>query len=86
MTHTRKNKGVCSSHTTVRLAPDGTIENVEVGDGCDGNLKGVCALLKGRSAHDAIPLLEAITCGSKNNSCPRQISLCLREALEKTEQ
>lgn len=83
MTHTRKNQGVCSRQTTVELDENGVITKLEVTDGCDGNLKGISALAKGRSAAEVIPIIENITCGGKSNSCPMQISLCLREALEK---
>lgn len=54
MTYQRKNRGVCSLSTTVTLSEDGTIENVEVLGGCNGNLKGICSLLKGMKAQDAI--------------------------------
>ncbi len=84
MTHTRKNKGVCSAHTTVRVA-NGVVEDVEVMGGCDGNLQGVCTLLRGRSAQDAIALLEGIYCGDKTSSCPQEIAKCLKEALEQGE-
>lgn len=50
MTYQRKNRGVCSLSTTVTLSEDGTIENVEVLGGCNGNLKGICSLLKGMKA------------------------------------
>ena len=83
MTHTRKNTGVCSRATTVRLTEEGIIEEVKVLDGCDGNLKGVCSLLQGMSAHDAIQRLQDIRCDKRPTSCPHQIALCLTEALEK---
>ncbi|MDL2293220.1 TIGR03905 family TSCPD domain-containing protein [Ruminococcaceae bacterium OttesenSCG-928-D13] len=82
MTHTRRNKGTCSSSTTVELNSDGIITSISVEDGCDGNLKGVCALLVGRNAREAIPALENIRCEDKPTSCPHQISQCLAEALE----
>lgn len=83
MTHERRNRGVCSEKTTVELAADGTIVSIAVEDGCDGNLKGLCSLLAGMPAAEAIPRLEGIRCESKATSCPHQISLCLAEALEK---
>ena len=83
MTYTRKNRGVCSSSTTVTIE-DGMIQSVSVESGCDGNLKGVCALLKGRRAEDAIEAMRGIHCGRRSTSCPDQISLCLQEALEQS--
>ena len=83
MTYTRKNKGVCSLSTEVTLTDDGVIESVTVVGGCNGNLKGISALLTGLRAEDAIRRLKGLTCGSKHTSCPDQISLALEEALEK---
>ncbi|MDL2327701.1 TIGR03905 family TSCPD domain-containing protein [Ruminococcaceae bacterium OttesenSCG-928-A11] len=83
MTYKRRNQGTCSSTTTVEMNQDGIITHIAVDDGCDGNLKGVCALLRGRSAREAIPVLEGIRCEDKPTSCPQQIALCLSEALEK---
>lgn len=85
MTYTRKNKGVCSKSTTVKLNGD-IIETIEVDGGCEGNLKGICALLTGTPAQEAIQRMRGIRCGSKKTSCPDQISHCLEEAihLEKT--
>ena len=55
MTYTRKNKGVCSLSTEVTLTDDGVIESVTVVGGCNGNLKGISALLTGLRAEDAHP-------------------------------
>lgn len=79
-THTRKNRGVCSRTTTVTIQ-NGTLVDVQVEDGCDGNLQAVCTLLKGRSAKEAIELLQGITCEEKSTSCPAQIALCIEETL-----
>ena len=83
MTYTRKNKGVCSLSTEVTLTDDGVIESVTVVGGCNGNLKGISALLTGLRAEDAIRRLKGLTCGSKHTSCPDQIALALEEALAK---
>lgn len=80
MTYTRKNKGVCSLSTEVVLDESGTIEQVSVMGGCNGNLKGLCALLQGMTADDAIAKLKGLTCGHKATSCPDQIALALEEA------
>lgn len=85
MTYSRKNRGVCSSLTTVTLSDSGIIENIEVKGGCDGNLKGVCALLKGMDAHEAIRRCRGIRCGLRQTSCPDQISQALEEALAQSE-
>ncbi len=69
MTYERRNKGTCSVMTKVELNPDHTIESVEVLGGCNGNLKGICQLLKGMKAEPT--------------SCPDQIAITLEEALQK---
>ena len=81
MTYTRKNKGVCALTTEVSLTDDGVIESVAVVGGCNGNLKGMCSLLKGLRAEEAVSRLKGLTCGSKQTSCPDQIALALEEAL-----
>lgn len=81
-TYTQMNRGVCSRSTTVQLNDDGTIHAVEVVGGCNGNLKGICSLLRGQKAEDAIARMEGITCGGKPTSCPDQIAHALRAALE----
>lgn len=80
MKHTRKNKGVCSRSTTVTLE-GGRIRDINVVGGCDGNLKGLCRMLEGQEARDAITRLQGLTCENKATSCPDQIALCLEEAL-----
>ncbi len=82
MTHVRKNKGVCSRATSVTLTEGGSIEEVRVMDGCEGNLTALCNLLQGLPARQAIERLQGIHCEEKPTSCPDQIALCLREALD----
>lgn len=82
MTYTRKNSGTCSTETRVTLAADGTIEQVQVRGGCNGNLKGISQLLKGMKAEDAVARMQGTRCGPRPTSCPDQIALALKEALE----
>ena len=81
MKYVYNNKGVCSVRTEVELNPDHTIQNVAVLGGCNGNLKGICSLLTGMKAEDAIARMEGTTCGSKPTSCPDQIAQALKGAL-----
>ena len=85
MMYERKNKGTCSVLTRVDLAEDHTIRKVEVLGGCNGNLKGICQLLQGMKADDAIARMEGTTCGTKTTSCPDQIAKNLRKALAEME-
>ena len=77
------NVGTCSKQTNIVLNDDHTIESIEVVGGCNGNLKGICQLLKGMKAEDAIERMKGTLCGSKPTSCPDQIAITLEEALQK---
>ena len=52
------NKGTCSKQTNFVLNDDHTIASIEVVGGCNGNLKGICQLLTGMKAEDAIARLD----------------------------
>ena len=81
MTYTRRNKGTCSMQTTVELAPDGTILDVNVQGGCNGNLKAIGSLLEGADPKFAIERLSGICCGFKNTSCGDQLARAIRQAV-----
>ena len=83
MEYIRRNQGTCSVQTRVELNSDHTIQHVEVLGGSNGNLKGICQLLAGMKAEDAIARMAGTTCGSKPTSCPDQIAKALQEALAK---
>ncbi len=74
-------KGVCSRQYDIELE-NGIIKNITITGGCNGNLKGICALLTGKPAHEIIEQFRGIRCGSKPTSCPDQISYALEEALK----
>ena len=77
------NVGTCSRQTNIVLNDDHTIESIEVIGGCNGNLKGICQLLTGMKAEDAIARLDGTLCGFRSTSCPDQIAITLEEALQK---
>ena len=77
---TYKTKGTCSTAIDIEVN-DGIIESVQFTGGCNGNLKGICALVKGMRVEDAIEKLEGIRCGMKPTSCPDQLAKALKEAL-----
>jgi len=69
-------RGICASAIDVEL--DGNIvRSVKFTGGCDGNHKGLCALV----AEEAIKRLRGITCGFRNTSCPDQLAVCLEKML-----
>ena len=81
MTKNYNNKGTCSVRPIVELNDDHTIASIEVVGGCNGNLKGICQLLTGMKAEDAIERMEGTTCGPRPTSCPDQIAKNLKKAL-----
>ncbi len=70
--------GVCSKNITINLK-DNIIEDISFTSGCPGNLQGICSLVKGMRAEDVIEKLKGIKCGSKNTSCPDQLSKALEQ-------
>lgn len=72
-------KGVCSKAMEIDVE-DGVIQEVRVLGGCNGNLKGLCALLAGMTAEEAIKRLDGIRCGMKGTSCPDQLAQALKQA------
>lgn len=76
-----KTKGTCSQMIYFDIE-DGKVKNVEFVGGCNGNLKGICQLLTGMKAEDAIARLDGTLCGFRSTSCPDQIAKNLKKALE----
>ena len=72
-------KGVCARHMEIDVE-NGVIVEARVVGGCNGNLKGICALVKGMAVADAIARMEGITCGPKATSCPDQLAQALKQA------
>ena len=70
-------RGTCSSAIDIEVK-DGVIESVAFMGGCNGNLKGISALVKGMKVEEAIARLEGIRCGFKNTSCPDQLAQALK--------
>jgi len=68
---------VCSKKIEIEIIGD-TIMKVVYTRGCEGNAKGIGALIKGMSIDEAIRRLEGITCGKRGTSCPDQLSKVLK--------
>ena len=76
-----KTSGTCS--TMIDLEVDGDIiKSVAFTGGCNGNLKGICSLVRGMKVDDAIEKLQGIKCGFKNTSCPDQLAKALKKVAE----
>ena len=80
MKHTYQTSGVCAREIQFELE-NGVIHNVNFIGGCNGNLKGIAALVEGKKAEEIIPLIKGIKCGFKPTSCPDQLANALQEAL-----
>ena len=76
-----KTQGTCAQVIKIVLDDEQTVQEVEFFGGCNGNTKGVAALVKGMKAEDVIKRLKGITCGFKSTSCPDQLSKALEENL-----
>ena len=74
-----KTKGTCSPKISFDVV-DGNVHNVQFLGGCNGNLKGICALVEGQPVDEVIAKLEGIRCGMKDTSCPDQLARALKEA------
>ena len=68
---------VCSKQIDIQIK-DGIILSVKYTRGCDGNAKGIGALIKDMSVEEAIRRLEGITCGRRPTSCPDQLAKVLK--------
>ena len=77
-----KTKGTCSTMIDVELK-DGVIDSVKFTGGCNGNLQGISALVKGMKPEEAISRLKGIRCGFKTTSCPDQLAHALEEMIAK---
>ncbi|MBO5928892.1 MAG: TIGR03905 family TSCPD domain-containing protein [Clostridia bacterium] len=82
MQYRYQTRGVCSRSVTFELV-DNTVRNVQFEGGCNGNTKGIGALIEGMDVGEAIKRLAGIRCGFKSTSCPDQLSKALQEALNK---
>ena len=75
-------RGVCSRQIIVELDDADVITKVEFVGGCSGNTQGVARLVVGRKAQEVIAVAGGIRCGAKQTSCPDQLTIALKKALE----
>ena len=66
----------------IDINDSGEIADVSFVGGCNGNLQGIGALVRGQRPEDVIARLKGIRCGAKPTSCPDQLALALEEALK----
>ena len=70
-------QGTCSKRIEAEVE-NGIVKEVRFTGGCNGNLQGICALVKGMPGDEVIRKLEGIRCGSRPTSCPDQLCRALR--------
>ena len=78
MQYESKTKGTCSQRIFFDVE-NGKVTNVQFVGGCNGNLKGIAALVEGMDVEEVIRRVEGIHCGMKATSCPDQLAKALKE-------
>lgn len=79
MQYTYKTKGVCSQMISFEVE-NNQVRNVQFFGGCNGNLKGISALIEGMDIDNVISRVEGIRCGMRATSCPDQLAQALKAA------
>ena len=78
MQYEYKTKGTCAQRIFFEVE-EGKVKNIQFVGGCNGNLKGISALVEGMDVADVIARVEGIHCGMKSTSCPDQLAKALKE-------
>ena len=81
MQYSYQTSGTCSREIAFEVE-NGKVKNVQFYGGCNGNLKGIGALVEGMDIDDVIARVEGLTCGMKATSCPDQLAQALKAAKE----
>ena len=76
-----KTQGTCSQMIFFDIE-DNKVKNVKFMGGCNGNLKGIAALVEGMDVDEVISRVEGVKCGMKRTSCPDQLAQALKAAKE----
>ena len=71
-----KTSGTCSQRILFDIE-DGKVRNVKFIGGCNGNLKGIAALVEGMDMDTVIERVQGVTCGMRKTSCPDQLAQAL---------
>ena len=74
-------KGTCAVRIEFDVE-DGVVKNIAFLGGCDGNHKGIAALVEGQKPEDVAKKLKRITCGRLTPSCPDQLALALEDFMK----
>ena len=74
-------KGTCAVRIEFDVE-DGVVKNIVFLGGCDGNHKGIAALVEGQKPEEVAKKLKGITCGIRTTSCPDQLALALEDCMK----
>ena len=81
MEYTVRPRGVCAMQIVFEVDDDKKVKNVRFVGGCNGNSKGVSALVEGMDADEVIKRLSGIDCNGKGTSCPDQLARAVELAI-----
>jgi len=76
-----KPRGTCSTMMDVEVV-DGSVVDVKITGGCNGNLQGSSKLLQGMPAKEVSARLSGTRCGPRSTSCPDQLAVALSKCVE----
>jgi len=76
--YTYKPRGVCSVQMDFDIE-DNKIYNLKVTGGCNGNLKGIAALVEGQDIDVVKDKLKGVDCNGRGTSCPDQLAKAIEE-------
>ena len=76
-TVTYKTQGTCSQFIEVTVDDNNVVQDVQFVGGCNGNLQGICSLVRGMKVEDVKRKLDGIRCGMKTTSYPDQLCRAL---------
>jgi uncharacterized protein (TIGR03905 family) len=80
MSYTFIPNGICPREIDFDIT-DGIVTNVKFNGGCNGNGKGLAALIDGMPVQDVIAKLKNITCEKRGTSCPAELARALSEKM-----
>jgi len=72
-------QGTCSKMIDVTADEHDVIQQVFFLGGCNGNLQGICQLVRGQHIDDVVRKIDGIRCGAKGTSCPDQLCRALEQ-------
>jgi len=73
-----KTEGVCCKEIRLEVEGD-VIKELEFMGGCNGNLKGIAQLAKGRKLNEIAEAVRGLKCASRPTSCPDQLAIAIEQ-------